>query len=333
MLKRLLHVGQPDIMRLLERKDLSGLVRALQDKSLDVVKHAAEAIASLHSRGDEAERQQAAGAAPALIDAYDRVCGPGGWLFDNFKRVAAYALLGALGEIGAAGARDRLMWVASDKTHHDEVDRGVAMEVLARISGPAMGPWFVSLLDDLDSAHGASFALLALGEDGLSLLREYLLRPDRLAGSRPQGAAGNALEWTVKAGGTHAAAAEAILAEVDAAEHAAERQRAEEREALAALRQAEEREAEARRRQHEELAARLAGRIGSSQWVLPGGNIRPSTRAHYEAVLERCRRLGLSVHVCELPESNEVSEFWAEVEFEGEVVVIDGGRGFRDVMP
>ena len=92
MLKRLLHIGQPDIMRLLERKDLSGLVQALQDKSLDVVKHAAEAIASLHSQGDEAERQQAAGAAPALIDAYDRVCGPGGWLFDNYKRVAAYAL-------------------------------------------------------------------------------------------------------------------------------------------------------------------------------------------------------------------------------------------------
>ena len=59
------------------------------------------------------------------------------------------------------------------------------MEVLARISGPAMGPWFVSLLDDLDSAQAASFALVALGDEGLSFLREYLLRPDRLAAESP----------------------------------------------------------------------------------------------------------------------------------------------------
>ena len=334
MLKRLFHSGRPDISLLLQRQDLPGLGQALQDKSLDVVQHAAEAITSLHRQGDEAQRRQAAATAPTLIDAYDRVCGPGGWLFDNAKRVAAYALIKALGEIRAAGAGERLMWVANDTAYHDTVDREVAMEALARISGPTIGPWFVSLLDDPDRAPAASFALVALGEEGLSFLREHLLRPDRLAAKRPRGDAGNALDKTVAAGDIHAAAAEAILAEVDAAEHGAERQRAEEREALAALRQAEEREAETKRRQHEELAARLAGRIGSSQWVLPGGTIKPRpTRAHYEAALERCRRLGFPVREYEESESNEVSQFWAEVEFEGQVITIDGGRGFRDVMP
>jgi hypothetical protein len=332
VLKRLFRVGTPDIMSLLQRKDLPGLVEALQDKSPDVVSKAAEAITSLHRQGDEAERRQGAGTAPALIDAYDRVCGPGGWLFNNRKRVAAYALIEALGEIRAAGARERLMWVVSDKAY-DKVDRGVAMEALARIFGTAMGPWFVSLLDDPDRAQAASFALVELGEEGLQLLREYLLRPDRLAASRPRGDAGNALEKTVAAGGTHAAAAQAILAEADTAEHEAERQRAEEREALAVLRQAEEREAETKRRQHEELAAKLAGRIGSSQWVVPGGTIEPGPKHdQYERALERCRRLGFPVREYEESESNEIGRFWAEVGFEGEVFTIDGGRGFRDVM-
>jgi HEAT repeat protein len=80
MLKRLFYLGRPDIMSLLRRKDLPGLVRALQDKSPDVVRDAAEAITSLHRQGDEAERQQAAGTAPALMDAHTRVCGPGAWL-------------------------------------------------------------------------------------------------------------------------------------------------------------------------------------------------------------------------------------------------------------
>jgi hypothetical protein len=255
--------------------------------------------------------------------------------FENTVRVAGYALIEALGEIRAAGARDLLVWVVSDKAYavYDIVDRGVAMEALARIHGTAMGPWFVSLLDDRYRSQPAAFALLALGEEGLPFLREYLLSPDRLAASRPRGDAGNALEKAVAAGGIHAAAAEAILAEVDAAEHEAERQRAEEREALAVLRQAVEREAETKRRQHAELAAKLAGRLGSSQWVVDGGTMQPGPkRAQYEAALERCRRLGFPVREYEEPESNEVSRFWAEVEFEGELFIMDGQRGFRDVM-
>jgi len=332
MLKRLFHAGQPDVMRLLQRKDLPGLVQALEDESPDVVRKAAEAITSLHRQGNEAERQQAAATAPALIGAYTRVCGGGGWAFQNTVRAAGYALIEALGEIRAAGARELLMWVVSYDAY-DIVDRGVAMRALARVSGTAMGPWFVSLLDDPARAQPAAFALLALGEEGLPFLREYLLSPDRLAASRPRGDAGNALVKAVAAGGVHAAAAEAILAEVDAAEHEAERQRAEEHEALAVLRQAEEREALAKRRQREELAAKLAGRLGNSRWVVDGGTIRPGPqRAQYEAALERCRRLGFPVREYEESESDEVSRFWAEVEFEGELFIIDGQRGFRDVM-
>jgi len=333
MRKRLLHFGQPDIVSLLRRKDLPGLVRALQDESPDVVRDAARAIASLHREGDEAERRQAAATAPALMDAFTRVCGPG-WAYRSIAvKSVGHEIIHALGEIRAAGAREMLMRVASDSAH-DDVDRWVAMPALARVAGTAIGPWFVSLLDDPDRGHPASFALLALEEEGLSFLRGYLLSPDRLAASRPRGAAGNALEKTVASGGIRAGAADAILAEVDAAEHEAERQRAEEREVLAVLRQAEEREAEAKRRRHEELAVKLAGRIGSSQWVIPGGTIRPRpTHDQYEKALERCRRLGFPCHEYEESESNEIGRFWAEVEFEGELFVIDGGRGFRDVMP
>ena len=166
MRKRLLHFGHPDIMSLLQRKDLPGLVRALQDKSPDVVRNVARAIASLHRQGDEAERQQEAATAPALMDALTRVCGAG-WAYRSIAvRSVGQEIIRALGEIRAAGAREMLMRVVSDNAH-DQVDRWVAMPALARVAGTAMGPWFVSLLDGPDRGHPASFALLALEEDRL----------------------------------------------------------------------------------------------------------------------------------------------------------------------
>jgi hypothetical protein len=323
MLKRLFHLG-PDVATLLQRKDVPGLVRALRDDSFEVVAAAAEALATLHRDGDEAVREQLAGSVDALLDAYSRWSG-------GFPQTVAYALMRALGETRAMAARDRLMAAVQSKLA-DDTHRGVAMDALVRFPDASIGPWLQGFLDDPWRGQHASFALVSLGDEGLRLLGEHLLRPARLAAGGWRGSAAFALETTAAGAGPHAAAAAAILAEVDAAELETQRQRERDEAALAARREAEASAAAEALRQHKELAMRFAKTLGFSSWVRDGGVIEPGPqRAQYVAVLERCRRLGLPVREYEDSESNEVSHFWAEVDFEGEVVVIDGRRGFRDV--
>jgi hypothetical protein len=323
MLKRLFHLG-PDVPTLRQRKDVPGLVRALGHESAEVVGEAAEALAALHEEGDDPVREQVAGSAGPLLEAYVRWSGA-------WPHTVAYALIRALGETGATAARDRLMsTVTSDAV--DDVQRGVAMDALARISGAALGPWFQGFLDDPGRGQHAAFALVSLGDEGLRVLREHLLRPARLAAGGWRGHAANALEKTAAGASPHAAAAAAILAEVDAAELETQRQRERDEAALTARLEAEAGETAEARRRHEELAKRLVAKLGGYDWVKDGGIIQPGQqRAQYVAALERFRRLGLPVREYEESESNEVSHFWAEVDFEGEVVVIDGLRGFRDV--
>jgi hypothetical protein len=84
-------------------------------------------------------------------------------------------------------------------------------------------------------------------------------------------------------------------------------------------------------RQREALAAKLVALVGSPTWKIAGRTITLGPKSSFEAMLERCRRLGFPVRDSEDSESNEVSHFWAEVDFEGETLLIDGLRRFREV--
>jgi len=97
-------------------------------------------------------------------------------------------------------------------------------------------------------------------------------------------------------------------------------------------REAEERAALDLRLATYPLAAKLAGLLGHPEWVVDASTIKPGPKAdQYREALASCKGLGLRVEEHEQPESDDISTFWANVEFEGESFLIDGGQSFRDV--
>ncbi len=226
-LKGLLH---PDVPGLAHRNDVPGLARALQDKSPDVVRDAARAIATLHAQGDAGVRQQTESTRPALIAACNRVCGSFG--MSDTMRPAGHALMEALGEVSAFGGMECLIWVVNTG-NFERKDRQVALQAMTRIHGGAA--WVAQLLGMPDErAELAAAALVERGDEGLPFLREYLLSRDRST-NPTQGEAGKVLYRVWEEGGDHAAAAEAIMTEVNAADSQARQQRPLDDEALRRL--------------------------------------------------------------------------------------------------
>lgn len=201
---------QRDVPGLARRGDVPGLARALEDESPDVVRDAARAIATLHGQGDGTLRQQTEATRPALIAASNRVCGVG---LSDTMRPAAHALSETLGEIGGM---DCLTWVFNTG---NRAARQVHLQAMTRLPGGAA--WVAQLLGMPDErAELAAAALLAAGDEGLAFLREHLLGRDRSRNPTP-GMVGSVLDSVRKGGGPHAAAAEAIMTEVSAADQAA----------------------------------------------------------------------------------------------------------------
>ena len=225
-LKGLLH---PDIPGLARRNDAPGLARALEDKSPDVVKDAALAIATLHEQGDAGMRQQTEATTPALIAVCNRVCGSFG--MTDTVRPAGHALMEALGEVRAFGGLQCLFWVVNTG-NFERRDKQVALRAMTRIPGGAA--WAAQLLGVSDERAELAAVALMEREEGRPFLRDYLLNRDRTK-NPTLGEAGKVLRRVWKDGGDHAAAAEAIITEVDAADREASHPRPLDDEALRRL--------------------------------------------------------------------------------------------------
>jgi len=320
-------------------EDVDGLLRALRDPSPTVVRDAAMAIGSLYLHGGEPSHNKAEAAGPALLESYARLQGELSNL--NYHQViekgdratAQWAIIDALGTVRATGAESLVASLVKDR-QADPYLRGRAAAALGRIGGTAHLPLLRSLMQAADTpqvlADGAAVGLLAMGDEGASQIQGALENT-----SRPEFAAALSRVLERESGGEYQEPARRILAAT--AEDAAWQ---------AEQRRAWQEAVVAKRIEAFPLAARLATALGHPEWTADRNLIRAPSHAGYDEAIATCRELGLTVVEHEEPlnvrivsgthgydetDETEISTFEvsADVDFEGEPLVIQGGERER----